>query len=273
MGWLLEPWQFAFMRQALLACLLVGSTCSLLGVHVVLRRMAFLGDAIAHTTLPGLVIAYLNRWNLLLGALVAALLTALGIGWISRSRQLREDTAIGVVFSGMFSLGIVLMSFSRSSRDLSHLLFGNVLGVTVSDLWGIGLVCLLVYTLLALFHKELVLTSVDPLHARTIGLAAERLRYLLLVLLALAIVTGIQAVGVILTTALMVTPAATALLLTQDLKRMFVSSMFCSLFSSLVGLYVSYYASVASGAAIVLTSTLLFILAWCISQCGKLAQR
>ena len=258
LNWLIEPLQYGFMRQALLASILVGLTCSSLGVYVVLRRMAFLGDAIAHTTLPGLVIAYLNHWNLLAGALIAAITTAIGIGWLSRGQRLREDTAIGVVFSGMFALGIVMVSRTNSYRDFSHMLFGNVLGVTQTDLIGIAIVAVLVCGGLLAVNKELMLTTVDPHHAQTIGLSAEWMRYLLLVLLALAIVTGIQSVGVVMTTALMVTPAATASLLTKRLSWMFVWSALISVISNCLGLYSSYYLSVSSGGAIVLSCTLLF---------------
>jgi len=258
MSWLLEPLQYSFMRQALVASMLIGATCSLLGVYVVLRRMAFMGDAIAHTTLPGLVVAYLNQWNLFFGAIIAAIITALGIGWLSRREQLREDTAIGVLFSGMFALGIVLISTARSYRDFSHMLFGNVLGVTTGDLAGIIVTGVIVVTCLLIFQKELMLTTVDPLHAQVIGLSSERMRYLLLILLALAVVTAIQAVGVVLTSALLVTPAETASLLTKRLNRMLILSVMFSTLSSVMGLYASYYLSVSSGGAIVLACTTLF---------------
>ncbi len=258
MHWLIEPLQYGFMRQALIAGLLVGTTCSMLGVYVVLRRLAFLGDAVAHTTLPGLVVAYLNRWNLLLGALVAALVTALGIGCLSRRERLREDTAIGVLFSGMFALGIVLISRTNSYRDFSHILFGNILGVTTGDLVGILLVGSIVVGTLLVFHKELVLTSVDPLHAQVIGLSADKIRYLLLVSIAMSVVTAIQAVGVVLTTALLVTPAATASLLTKRLQRMFALAVLFSAIGTVSGLYASFYLGVSSGGAIVLACTLVF---------------
>lgn len=258
MTWLLEPLQYSFMRQALLASTLIGATCSLLGVYVVLRRMAFMGDAIAHTTLPGLVVAYLNRWNLFFGAIIAAIITALGIGWLSRREQLREDTAIGVLFSGMFALGIVLISTVRSYRDFSHMLFGNVLGVTSGDLIGIVITGAIVVFCLLAFQKELLLTTVDPLHAQVIGLSSERMRYLLLVLLALSVVTAIQAVGVVLTSALLVTPAATASLLTKRLNQMLLLAVMFSTCSSIIGLYASYYLSISSGGAIVLSCTTLF---------------
>jgi manganese/iron transport system permease protein len=220
--------------------------------------MAFMGDAVAHTTLPGLVIAYLNHWNLFFGAVIAAVITALGIGWLSQRQKIREDTAIGVFFSGMFSLGIVLISRARSYRDFSHMLFGNILGVTTGDLIGIAVVSLMVIGTLLLLQKELTLTTVDPLHGQVIGLSAERMRYALLVLLALAVVTGIQAVGVALTTALLVTPAATASLVTRRLKTMLWVSLIVSTLSSVVGLYASYYLSIASGGAIVLSCTAVF---------------
>lgn len=264
---LLEPLQHTFMRQALLASVLVGATCSLLGVYVVLRRMAFMGDAVAHTTLPGLVIAYLNHWNLFVGAVIAAVITALGIGWLSQRQKIREDTAIGVFFSGMFSLGIVLISRARSYRDFSHMLFGNILGVTTGDLIGIAVVSVVVIGSLLLLQKELTLTTVDPLHGQVIGLSAERMRYALLVLLALAVVTGIQAVGVALTTALLVTPAATASLVTRRLKAMLWVSLVVSTLSSVVGLYASYYLSIASGGAIVLSCTAVFGLVFLASLC------
>jgi ABC-type Mn2+/Zn2+ transport system permease subunit len=250
------------MQTGLLAAVLVGVTCATLGVYVVLRRMAFIGDALAHTVLPGLVVAYLRGWNLFAGAILAGLLTALGIGWLSRREEVREDTAIGILFTGMFALGILLMSTARSYRDLSHILFGNILGVTTADLWVIAIVAGLVVAALLLFHKELELTSFDPTHARVIGLQADTLRYGLLALLALAVVAGIQAVGVVLTSALLVTPAASAALLTNRLPRMMVAATLIAVGSAVAGLYASYYFQVASGAAIVLACTLCFALAW-----------
>lgn len=266
MSWLLEPLAYPFMRQAALAILMISVTCAALGAYVVLRRMAFFGDAVAHTTLPGLVIAYLNQWNLLVGAVVAAVTTALGIGWLSRRRQLQEDTAIGVLFTGMLALGIVLISTVQSYRDFSHMLFGNILGVTQSDLWAIGGVAVVVLGMLALVHKELMLCSVDPGHARAIGLDPDRLRYLLLVLMALAVVTAIQAVGVVLTSALLVTPAATAGLMTKRLEPMMILAAAIACTSGICGLYASYYLSISSGGAIVLVCTLIFALAFGATQ-------
>jgi len=262
MNWVIEPFRYQFMQRGLLAVVLIGVACALIGVYVVLRRMAFIGDALSHTVLPGLVVAYLNQWNLFAGALLAGVLTAVGIGWLSRRDEIREDTAIGVVFTGMFALGILLMSTLRSFRDLTHILFGNILGVSAGDLVLIGAVTGLVLLVLALLHKELELTSYDPTHARVIGLDADRLRYVLLVLLALTIVTGIQAVGVVLVSALLITPAAAAALLTRSMPRMLLLASAIAVLSGVAGLYVSFYAEVASGAAIVLLATGCFGLAW-----------
>lgn len=262
MDWLIEPLQYPFLQTALAAAGLVGLTCAALGVYVVLRRMAFIGDALAHTTLPGLVVAYLNGWNLAVGALLAGLLTAFCIGWLSRREEIREDTAIGILFTGMFALGILLISTARSFRDLSQMLFGNILGVTPGDLALIGGVTVVVLLVLRLFHKELELTSFDPAYAESIGLRPDLLRYGLLALLALTVVTAIQAVGVVLTNALLITPAAAASLLTVRLPRMMLLSALFAIGSAVAGLFISYHFRVSSGAAIVLTCTVLFGLAW-----------
>lgn len=264
LDWLLEPFSFGFMRTGMAAAALVGVTCAVIGTYVVLRRMAFIGDALAHTVLPGLVVAYMGGWSLFGGALASGLLTAMGIGWVSRRGAVREDTAIGVIFTAMFALGILLMSRLRSFRDLSHILFGNVLGVRPNDLIQIGLIAAGVLFVLWLLHKELELTSYDPNYAQVIGLKADRLRFLLLILLAFTVVTCIQIVGVILTSALLVTPAAAAGLLTNRLPRMMLLASIFSVCSAAVGLYASYYANVASGAAIVLACTLCFGVAWSI---------
>ncbi len=258
MGWLTEPLQFTFLQTGLAATVLVGATCAVLGVYVVLRSMAFIGDALAHTILPGLVAAYLLGLNLLGGAVVAGVATALGIGWLSRRGTLREDTAIGVTFTGMFALGILLMSTTGSFRDFTHMLFGNVLGIVPRDLVLISVLALVVLGFLLLFHKELELTSFDPTHARAMGLGADKIRYGLLVLLSLTVVAGVQAVGVVLISALLITPAASASLVTNSLPRMMAISVVIAVFSGVAGLYASYFLDVASGAAIVLACTACF---------------
>jgi len=256
--WLVAPFAYQFMQNALIASLLIAATCGIIGSYVVLRRMAFIGDALAHTALPGVVIAYMNGWSLVGGALAAGIMTALGIGWMARKSNLREDTAIGVIFTAMFALGILLMSRLQSFRDLSHILFGNILGVQSQELWLMTGVALVVLVVLVLFHKELELTSFDSTHAEVIGIQSNRLRTMLLILLAFTVVTGIQVVGVVLTSALLVTPAAAASMITSDLRRMMVVSAVIGAGSAFVGLLLSYYFAVSTWAAIVLTCTAVF---------------
>jgi len=261
MGWLLDPLQFNFIVRALAAAIIVGVICSVLGTYVVLRGMAFFGDALAHTILPGVVVAYLLGWPLAIGALITGVLAALGIGALTERGALKEDTAIGVVFAGMFALGIALLSMSSSyTVDLAHFLFGNLLGVSQTDLfWTLGLGALVLLTVF-LFYKEFLLISFDPVLATTLRLPTTFLRYLLLVLIAITIVTALQVVGIALMLAMFVTPAATASLLTRRLPTMMAVSAFIGAFSGVVGVYASYHLNVASGAAVVLIATLIFAL-------------
>jgi ABC-type Mn2+/Zn2+ transport system permease subunit len=265
-GWLLDPFALPFMQTALAASLLIGLVTSLLGVYVVHRRMAFIGDALAHTTLPGVAIAYLSGTSLALGATFAAVFTAVVIAWLSRRQQLREDTAIGIVFTGMFALGVLIMSHSKTTRNLTDVLLGNVLAVTSSDLWLIGGVATVVSLVLFLLHKELELTSFDPTHAAVIGLNPDRIRFGLLVLIALTVVTAIQVIGLILTTALLVTPAATGSILTNRLSRTMLVSAAVATFSAVVGLLTSYHWRVPAGAAIVLTAVAVFMMVGFVSR-------
>ena len=263
MNVLLEPLQYAFMLRAFTASVMVGVLCAVMGTYVVLRGMAFLGDALAHAILPGVAIAYLLHGNLLVGALVAAVVVALGIGVFSRQGTVKEDTAIGILFAAALSLGVALISSIKTyAVDLSHILFGNVLGVSSVDLWltgGLGLLILL--TVLLLFKPFLVI-SFDPVLAATMRLPANLLRMLMLVLLALTVVVSLQTVGVGLAAAMLVTPAATAYLLTRRLVPMMLLSALLGALSSVIGLYLSYYIDVVSGAAIVLTATLFFLFAF-----------
>ncbi|MSQ90725.1 MAG: metal ABC transporter permease [Phycisphaerales bacterium] len=266
MAWLLEPWSMGFMRDGLLASLVAGLSCALLGVYVVFRRMAFAGEAMSHTTLPGLVLAQMQGWSLACGALASNLATAIGIAVLSsgasRRRGVREDATIGVVFTGMFALGVILMSFGGSWRDFSHLLLGNILSVTPSDLWFmVGAACAIVMTLV-LLHKELELSSYDAHYADLIGIGASRMRMIVLVLVALAVVSGVQVVGVILTSALLVTPAATAAMFARRLIPLMAISVAVSWTAIVVGLYLSYFCSLPPGATIVALAALIFVCAW-----------
>jgi len=221
--------------------------------------MAFIGDALAHAILPGVVIAYLLGLSVVGGAVIAGVLTALLISAISRTEQVREDAAIGIVFTGAFALGIVLISRTQGyMRDLSHFLFGNILGIAPGDLLVTAGIALVVLACLALWYRELLVSSFDPSHARAIGLRLGLLHLGLTTLLALTVVAGIQAVGVVLVAALLVTPAATARLLTERLPVMIGLAAALGSGAAVIGLYASYYIAIASGGAVVLTSTLLF---------------
>ena len=263
MAWFLDPLQFGFFVRALVAAVLVGVVCSVLGTYVVLRGMAFFGDALAHTILPGVVIAFLLGWPLAVGALIVGVLAALGIGVLTERGTLKEDTAIGVIFAGLFSLGIALLSISGNyTLDLAHFLFGNLLGVSAGDLGviaGLGAVVLLT---IYLFYKEFLVLSFDPVLAVTLRLPTKFLRYLLLVLIAVTIVTALQVVGIALMLAMFVTPAATASLLTRRLPAMMGVAAGIGAFSGIAGLYASFHLNVASGAAVVLVASLLFLLAF-----------
>lgn len=262
-AWLLDPLGYAFIQRGLLAALLVGVVCAVIGCFVVLRSMAYLGDALAHAILPGVAVAYLLGGSLTLGALVAAVLVALGIGALSRQGTIKEDTAIGILFAAALSLGVALISSIRSyAVDLSHILFGNVLGVSQNDLWiTAGLGALILAVVIALY-KPLMVISFDPVLAATLRLPRELLRNLLLVLLALTIVVSLQTVGVGLVAAMLVTPAATAYLLARRLPAMMALAALFGALSSVIGMYASYYLNVASGAAIVLVATAFFLLAF-----------
>jgi ABC-type Mn2+/Zn2+ transport system permease subunit len=270
----LEPLHYAFMVRGFIAALMVGVVCAVIGTYIVLRGMAFFGDALAHAILPGVAIGYLvgggERGPLFWWALLAAVVSSLSIGAISRGTRVREDTAIGIVFAAMFALGIALISTVRSySVDLAHFLFGDVLGVTSADLWRMGIFGgVIILTVMALYKEFLVLTF-DPLLAVTLRLPARLLENVLLVLIALAIVISLQTVGVALMVAMLVTPAAAAYLLTRRLPVMMVLAAIFACLSGVVGLYISYYASVASGAAIVLVSTAIFALAWLVRTIQK----
>jgi ABC-type Mn2+/Zn2+ transport system permease subunit len=264
--WLLEPLTYSFMQRGFLAALIVGVLCAILGAYVVLRSMAFLGDALAHAVLPGVAVAYLLGGNLTIGALVAAVAVALSISLFSREGVVKEDTAIGILFAAALSLGVALISLIRTyAVDLSHILFGNLLGVTTSDLWLTGILGVLVLAVVVALYKPFLVISFDPILAATLNLPTTLLRTTMLILLALTIVISMQTVGVGLVSAMLVTPAASAYLLTRRLPSLMVLSAAIGAASSLIGLYLSFYLNVASGAAIVLTATFFFLLAFLFS--------
>ncbi len=265
MGWLLEPLTYPFMIRGLLAAILVGAVCAVLGTYVVLRGMAFFGDALAHAILPGVAVAYLARWPLSAGALAAGLLAAAAIGYLQI--RIREDTAIGIVFSGAFALGIVLLSMVRTyTVDLTHFLFGNVLGVSPTDLVMTAILSGGVLLLTVAFHKEFVLVTFDPVLATVLRLPTSFLRYLLLLMLAVTVVASLQVVGVALVVAMLVTPPATAYLLVRRIGPMMGLAALFGTLSAVAGLYGSYYLNIPSGPATVLACTGIFLLTLLLSR-------
>jgi len=273
-GWLTEPFSLLFMQKALIASVIVGVACSVLGCYVVLRSMAFLGDALAHAILPGLAVAYLVGANLLGGALVAGLVVAVGISYVTRTGSIREDTAIGIFFAGALALGVVLISTMHTyAVDLTHVLFGNVLGVTTTDLWITGGLAFLVLAAILVLYRQLLVVSFDPILARTLGLPAQALRTGLFLMLAVTIVIALQTVGVALVAAMLVTPPATAYLVTRRLPAMMAVSAAIGILSAVGGLYASYYLNIASGGAIVLVATAVFLIAFLFAPARGVAWR
>jgi manganese/iron transport system permease protein len=264
--WLAYPFTYQFMQRALVAGILVGVLCSVIGCYVVLRSMAFLGDALAHAILPGVAIAYLLGGNLMLGALVAAVVVALGIGQISRKGTIREDSAIGILFTAALALGVALISTIRTyAVDLSHILFGDILGISSSDLLLTAGTALAVLAAVAVLYKPFLVISFDPVLAATLRWPAELIRNALLLLLALTVVISMQTVGVGLVAAMLVTPPATAYLLTKRLPAMMGLSALFGALSAILGLYISFYVNIVSGPAIVLTATGFFLIAYLFS--------
>ena len=271
---LIQPFHYAFMQRAFVAALAVGILCSTMGTYVVLRRLSFIGDGIAHASFAGIVIAYLRAANFYIGAAIVAVITAVGIGFVSRRGRISLDTTIGVLFTGMFALGVFLMSQQRSyAVDLQSFLFGDILSVQPQDLWLIlALSVIVAVTVVALF-RGLLYTSFDPVVAQASGIRAALYEYVLLVMLALTIVVALQAVGIVLVAALLVTPAAAAYQLTARFAPMMALAAVFGAVSTVGGLYFSYYLRASSGATIVLLATLLFFAAVGVKYARRLTVR
>jgi manganese/iron transport system permease protein len=260
--WLTDPLSYRFMRLALVEVLVMGTVAGFLGTYVVVRGMAFVGDAIAHAVFPGVVIAFLTNVSLFLGAASFGVLTALSISALSLTRRLREDTAIGVVFAGAFALGVVLISTSPGyTRDLTSFLFGDVLAVTPGDIYLSVSIGGTAFLLGFLLRRAIILSSFDREMAQAMGLPVFRLDTLLLLLITLTIVISLRAVGNVLVLAMFVTPAATARLLVDDIGKMMPLSSALGATAGVVGLYLSWYTDLAAGGMIVLTATGFFVLA------------
>ncbi len=257
--------QYEFLQKALLTSIMVGIICGVVGCFIILRGMALMGDAISHAVLPGVAISYMLGINFFFGAVFTGILTAIAIGFVSQNSRIKHDTSIGIMFTAAFASGIIIITMLKSSTDLYHILFGNVLAVRASDMWitlGIGLfVIFAVY----LFYKELLVTSFDETMAAAYGLPVRLIHYFLMTLLTMVTVASLQTVGIVLVVAMLITPAATAYLLTDRLWVMIFLAAGIGVISSIVGLYFSFTYNLASGATIVIAATGIFILVFFLS--------
>lgn len=253
---------YGFLQKAFITAVVVGAVSGAIGCFIVLRGLALLGDAISHAVLPGVALSYLFGVSYFLGAFVFGILTALGIGFIQQHSRIKADSAIGIVFTAFFALGVILIAKAQSATDLTQILFGNVLAVTRENMWTTIMIGALVLLILGIFYRQFVLSTFDPTLAAVSGLPVRLLHYTLMVLLTLVTVAALQTVGVIMVVALLITPAATAYLLTNRLPIMIAISSGIGMFSAAAGLYMSFQYNVSSGAAIVLVAAVLFVLAF-----------
>ncbi len=257
-----DPLTHDFMRKALLMSSLVAAVCGFLSSYLTLKGWALMGDAVSHSVMPGVVVAYALGLPFSLGAFIFGVGSVALIGFIKQKSRVKEDTVIGLVFTGFFALGIVLVSKIKSNIDLHSILFGSPLGISLSDVKQTIFISLLVVILLSIFRKDLMLYCFDPRHAKTVGINVSFLHYLLLTCLSLAAVVGLQSVGIILVVAMLITPGATAYLLTDKFDNMTVISVLSAILSSLVGIYVSFWFDLETGGSIVLAQTFIFLFAF-----------
>ncbi|HSM81947.1 MAG TPA: metal ABC transporter permease [Nodosilinea sp.] len=267
LNWFFEPLQFAFMQRSLAVAIMVGVICSVVGSYLMVQRLALLGDAISHSVLPGLAIAFLLGVNIFIGAFIAGVISTVIIGWIHTRSPIKEDAAMGIVFSAFFALGITLITTIQKDNkiDLNHFLFGNILGVTGGDVRDTAIIAVLVLLAVALLYKELLFYSFDPLGAQASGLPTGLLNAGLMVLIALTVVASMKVVGVILVLSLLIAPGATAYLLVPRLHQVMLLGAVIGIVSSVSGMYLSYYVNLPSGPAIVLVVSTLFALAFLLS--------
>ncbi|AGV73261.1 metal ABC transporter permease [Lactococcus cremoris] len=258
-------YEFHFLQNALITAVVIGIVSGAVGCFIILRGMSLMGDAISHAVLPGVAISYILGINFFIGAIAFGLLSSLIITYIKNNSLIKGDTAIGITFSSFLALGIILIGVANSSTDLFHILFGNILAVQDIDKWLTIGVSIFVLIVIALFFKQLLITSFDPLMAKAIGMKVNFYHYLLMVLLTLVSVTAMQSVGTILIVAMLITPAATAYLYTNSLKKMLILSSSIGAISSVLGLFIGYTFNIAAGSSIVITSAIIFTVSFLIS--------
>jgi len=260
---LIEPLQYGFMQRSLIIAVLVGLLCAVVGSYLMVQRLALLGDAISHSVLPGLAIAFMVGANIFVGAFIAGVLSTMAIAWIRTRSPIKEDAAMGIVFSAFFALGITLITLIQKSNkiDLNHFLFGNILGVTLDEVRDTAIIAVVVLVVVVLLYKELLFYTFDPLGAQAAGLPINLLNFGLMLLIALTIVASMKAVGVILVLSLLITPGATAYLLVKRLHQLMILGAGIGIVSSISGMYLSYFFNLPSGPAIVLVVSGLFVVA------------
>lgn len=264
---LIEPFQYEFIHRALIASIITGISCGLIGAFIMLRRMSLLGDALAHAVLPGVVIGFMiagkGQVAIFIGAVISGFITVVLISYINRNSKIKEDTSIGVIFTGAFALGILLVSQLKQVHiDLSSYLFGDVLGVSTDDIILSSIIMFAIIISVILFYKQLLITSFDPTLAMSIGISTAAVHYFLMSLLSMTIVTSLQSVGIVLLVAMLITPPATAYLLTDRMKPLLFLSAGLGTLSGVTGLFLSYYFNFSSGASMVLVSVTFFALAF-----------
>ena len=258
---MMEPFQYDFMLRAFALGALIAAVCAVLSCFLVLRGWSLMGDAISHAVLPGIVLAYIAGLPLAVGAFGSGLFCAVATGWIKANSRIKEDTVMGVVFTGMFAVGLVIFSRTPSELHLDHILFGNILGLTPARMFETAIIAIIVLVVVLVMRRDLLLVSFDPTHAKALGLRVRGLTYLLLVLLSLTIVAAMQSVGVILVVAALITPGATAMLLTKRFDKMLGIAVASAVGSTWVGIYASFIYDVRTAACIVLAQTVIFVAA------------
>ncbi|MDV6210023.1 metal ABC transporter permease [Rhodococcus erythropolis] len=262
---LLDPLRYGFMVRALAVAVVAAVVCAVLSCWLVLIGWSLMGDAVSHAVLPGVVLAYVVGAPFAIGALIFGLIAVALIGLIRNTSRVKEDAAIGIVFTTLFAFGLVLISVTPSQTDLNHIIFGNLLGVSSSDLLQVAILGALALSILLIKRRDLTLFAFDPIHANAIGLSPKRLGALLLGVLALTSVVALQAVGVVLVVAMLIIPGATAYLLTDKFSRMLVIAPVVSAICAITGIYVSYYLDTASGGMVVMTQGIVFALVYLFS--------
>ncbi|HHE4881172.1 TPA: metal ABC transporter permease [Proteus mirabilis] len=266
MEFFIEPFQYPFMQRAIIAAVIIGIACAILSCYMVLKGWSLMGDAISHAVLPGVVLAYVTAIPLTIGAFLSGLFCSFATGYLKEHSRIKEDTVMGIVFSGMFAAGLVIFASVDTDQHLMHILFGNILGITPDVLIQISAICLITITIMLVKQKDFMLYCFDPNQARIVGLPVALLHYGLLSILALTIVASMQAVGIILVVAMLISPGITAYLLTRSFSRMITLAILFSVISSVIGTFISFHIDGATGPSIVLTQAVFFIIALLCNQ-------